>query len=562
MMNSKLLSLAMVTAASAASLTFSQQLQAASIDPQKPNILVVVADDLGFADLGSFGGEIETPNLDALAQSGVRMTNFHTAPACSPTRAALLTGVDPHKAGLGNMAEEMAPNQEGKPGYEGYLNNRVVSLATLLKDAGYNTYLSGKWHLGRGEGKTPDARGFERSFSLLVGGASHWPDMRPAYAPTPEAKAPYTEDGVLLTRLPDTFKYSSQFYADKMIEYIAADKDNGAPFFGMLSLTAPHWPLQAPDAAIEKYKGRYDAGFDALFAERLQKQKEMGLVPSNAEGAPRPPKGRAWDSLSAEEQKVEKRAMEVYAAMVDEMDVHTGRVFDYLKQHGLYENTVVVFLSDNGAEGHDLDETWPADQFPKIRKTIDETNDFSYEQMGRPGSYTLYGPNWAWAGAPAFKLHKGFPTDGGTRSIAIIKAPGVQANAINDSLAAVEDVTPTLLELAGVKHPGDEYKGREVEPVSGLSLIPVLNGKAEAGERVLGGELFGKRFIRKGDWKLVHLSKPWGTDEWALYNLKDDVAERNDLSAANPQKLAELKQVWEAYAEQNNVILPSWVSGY
>ncbi|SMR73457.1 arylsulfatase [Marinobacterium sediminicola] len=561
-MNSKLLSLAMVTAASAASLTFSQQLQAASIDPQKPNILVVVADDLGFADLGSFGGEIETPNLDALAQSGVRMTNFHTAPACSPTRAALLTGVDPHKAGLGNMAEEMAPNQEGKPGYEGYLNNRVVSLATLLKDAGYNTYLSGKWHLGRGEGKTPDARGFERSFSLLVGGASHWPDMRPAYAPTPEAKAPYTEDGVLLTRLPDTFKYSSQFYADKMIEYIAADKDNGAPFFGMLSLTAPHWPLQAPDAAIEKYKGRYDAGFDALFAERLQKQKEMGLVPSNAEGAPRPPKGRAWDSLSAEEQKVEKRAMEVYAAMVDEMDVHTGRVFDYLKQHGLYENTVVVFLSDNGAEGHDLDETWPADQFPKIRKTIDETNDFSYEQMGRPGSYTLYGPNWAWAGAPAFKLHKGFPTDGGTRSIAIIKAPGVQANAINDSLAAVEDVTPTLLELAGVKHPGDEYKGREVEPVSGLSLIPVLNGKAEAGERVLGGELFGKRFIRKGDWKLVHLSKPWGTDEWALYNLKDDVAERNDLSAANPQKLAELKQVWEAYAEQNNVILPSWVSGY
>lgn len=562
MIKRKLLPLVMVAVTSAATLSFSQQLQAASTDPQKPNILVVVADDLGFADLGSFGGEIETPNLDSLAQSGVRMTNFHTAPACSPTRAALLTGVDPHKAGLGNMAEELAPNQEGKPGYEGYLNDRVVSLATLLQDAGYNTYLSGKWHLGRGEGKTPDARGFEHSFSLLVGGASHWPDMRPAYAPTPDAKAPYTEDGVLLEKLPGSFKYSSQFYADKMIEYIAADKDSGAPFFGMLSFTAPHWPLQAPDNAIEKYEGRYDAGFDKLFADRLEKQKAMGLVPANAEGAPRPPKGRDWKSLSAEEQKGEKRAMEVYAAMVDEMDVHTGRVFDYLKQNGLYDNTVVVFLSDNGAEGHDLDETWPADQFPKIRKTIDETNDFSYEQMGRPGSYTLYGPNWAWAGAPAYKLHKGFPTDGGTRSIGIIKAPGVEANAINNNLAAVEDVTPTLLELAGIKHPGSQYQGRDIEPVSGVSLMPSLKGEAGGSDRVLGGELFGKRFIRQGDWKLVHMPKPWGSNDWELYNLKEDAAERHDQSTKNPQKLAELKQAWEAYAKDNNVIFPSWVSGY
>lgn len=562
MMKRKLVSLAMVTAASAVTLSSSPQLQAASTDPKKPNILVIVADDLGQADLGSFGSEIETPNLDALAQSGVRLTNFHTAPACSPTRAALLTGVDPHKAGLGNMAEELAPNQEGKPGYEGYLNDRVVSLATLLKDAGYNTYLSGKWHLGKGEGKTPDARGFEHSFSLLSGGASHWPDMRPAYAPTPDVKAPYIEDGVMLEKLPDSFEYSSQFYADKMIDYIAADKDNGAPFFGMLSYTAPHWPLQAPDAAIEKYKGRYDAGYDQLFAERLEKQKAMGLVPASAEGAPRPPKGRPWDNLSAEEQKVEKRAMEIYAAMVDEMDVHTGRVFDYLKQNDLYDNTVVIFLSDNGAEGHDLDETWPADQFPKIRKTIDETHDFSFEQMGRPDSYTLYGPNWAWAGAPAFKLHKGFPTDGGTRSIAIIKAPGMQANAINDALTAAEDITPTLLELAGIKHPGKEYKGRAVEPVSGIPLQTLLQDETVANSRVLGGELFGKRFIRQGDWKLVHLAKPWGTDDWALYNLKNDAAERHDLSDQQPEKLAELKQLWDTYAAENNVILPTWVSGY
>ncbi|GGC04794.1 arylsulfatase [Marinobacterium zhoushanense] len=542
--------------------TFGNPAFAASTDPAHPNILLIVADDMGFADLGSYGGEIDTPNLDALAASGVRMTNFHTAPACSPTRASLLTGVDPHKAGLGNMAEELAPNQDGKPGYEGHINDRVVSLPTLLKDAGYNTYLTGKWHLGKGEGSKPNDRGFEHSFSLLVGGASHFSDMKPSYAPTPEAKAPYAEDDVLLDKLPDGFQYSSQYYADKMIDYIAADKDNGAPFFGMLSYTAPHWPLQAPEEAMAKYRGRYDAGYDELFAQRLEKQKSMGLIPADAESAPRPPKGRPWDSLSSDEQKVEKRAMEIYAAMVDEMDAHTGRVFDYLKQNGLYDNTVVVFLSDNGAEGHDLDETWPADLFPKIRKVIDETNDFSYEQMGRAGSYTLYGPNWAWAGAPAFKLHKGFPTEGGTRSIGIIKAPGVNANVVNNSLTSVKDIAPTLLELAGLSQPGNNYKGKAIEPISGQSLLPVLEGKAGTSDRVLGGELFGKYYVRQGDWKLVMMPKPYSEGEVQLFDLSHDLAERHDLSKEQPEQLAHMLKLWEQYAADNNVILPDWVSGY
>ncbi len=535
---------------------------AASTDPERPNILLIVADDMGFADLGSYGGEIETPNLDALASEGVRMTNFHAEPACSPTRAALMTGLDPHQVGLGNMAEELAPNQEGKPGYEGYLNDRAVPVTTLLKDAGYNTYLSGKWHLGRGEGKTPDARGFEHSFSLLVGGASHWPDMRPAYAPTPDAKAPYTDDGQLLTKLPDSFKYSSQFYADKMIEYIESDRDNGAPFFGMLSYTAPHWPLQAPDAAIEKYRGRYDQGYDQVFADRLQRQKEMGLVPADANGAPRPPKGKPWGSLSAEEQKVEARAMEVYAAMVDEMDAHTGRVFDYLKQNGLYDNTIIMFISDNGAEGHDLDETWPADQFPKIRKVIDESNDFSYEQMGRPGSYTLYGPNWAWAGAPTFKLHKGFPTEGGTRTVGIIKAAGLDAGGINNHLVSVRDITPTLLEMTGVQAPGSEYKGQAVAPMTGQSAVATLKGQAPDTERVLGGELFGKYFLRKGDWKLVMMPKPYSEGEVQLFNLSTDLGESKDLSQSEPEKLAEMLALWQQYSKTNNIIMPDWVSGY
>lgn len=554
--------LALTTSFALSATMMCSQSFAASTAPDHPNILLVVADDMGFADLGSYGSEIETPNLDSLASSGVRMTNFHTTPACSPTRASLLTGVDPHKAGLGNMAEELAPNQEGQPGYEGHLNDQVAALPALFKDAGYNTYLTGKWHLGKEEGNRPTDRGFDHSFSLLVGGASHFSDMKPSYAPSPEIKAPYAEDGALLDELPDNFEYSSQFYADRMIEYIEADKDSNAPFFGMLSYTAPHWPLQAPKDAMEKYRGRYDAGYDQIFNERLEAQKSMGLIPADAEGAPRPPKGRLWDSLSSEEQKVESRAMEIYAAMVDELDAHTGRVFDYLKQNDLYDNTIVIFMSDNGAEGHDLDETWPADLFPEIRKVIDETNDFSYEQMGRVGSYTFYGPNWAWAGAPAFRLHKGFPTEGGTRSIAIIKAPDLEGGEINDSLTSVKDIAPTLLELAGIEHPGTEYKGREITPITGTSLMPVLSDNAEVEDRVLGGELFGKYYIRQGDWKLVMMPKPYGDDEVQLFNLSEDLGERHDLSQEHPEKLAEMRALWEQYAEENDVIIPNWVSGY
>ncbi|GGO79351.1 arylsulfatase [Marinobacterium nitratireducens] len=542
---------------------YAQTVQAAATRDQseRPNILVVVADDLGYADIGSFGGEIDTPNLDALAGAGLRFANFHAEPACSPTRAALLTGVDPHKAGLGNMAEELAPNQQGKPGYEGYLNNRVVSIASLLRDSGYETYLSGKWHLGKTEETSPAARGFDKSFALLVSG-SHFDDMKPAYAPTPDAKALYREGMTLLDTLPDNFEYSTQFYVDQMIDYIEADKDSGKPFFGYLAYFAPHWPLQAPDAALKKYQGRYDEGYDVILERRLEQQKALGLIPADAEGAERPPKGKAWSELTPEQQKIEKRQMEVYAAMVDQIDVHTGRLIDYLKANDLYDNTVVLFISDNGPEGHDLDETWPGDQFPAIRKVIDETHDFSYEQMGRVGSYTFYGPNWAQVSSPAFRLHKGFPTEGGTRVPAMLRMPGdARKGEIVDDLVTVRDVTPTLLELAGVEHPGSLYKDREVEPMTGLSFASLPQG-GKMPERVVGGELFGKRFVRAGDWKLVHMPEPWGTGEWNLYNLKSDLAERHDLAAEEPEKLAEMKGLWEQYAADNNVILPDQVSGY
>ena len=529
----------------------------------RPNILLIVVDDMAYSDLGSFGGEIPTPNLDRLAYEGVRFSNFHAAPVCSPSRAMLLTGVDAHRVGLGNMLEELSPNQKGQPGYEGYLHERVVTITELLREAGYRNYLSGKWHLGTGESAGPMARGFDHEFSLGAGGASHFPDMRPAYAPSPEIKADYWEDGVRLTEPPHGFEYSSQIYVDKMIEYLG-DHETSQPFFAYLSFTAPHWPIQAPDEAISRHTGNYDDGYDVLATERLARAQEMGLLPQNAVRNERSPKEVPFADLDEERRKFEIRAMEVYAAMIDEVDLHTGRLIEFMMSRGLLENTIIIFLSDNGAEGHDLDETWPMKDFPEIRKTIDATHDFSYENIGRPGSYTLYGPNWANAGAPAFRLHKGFPTEGGTHVAAFVHYPElISTPVISNDFIFVKDVAPTILEFAGVEHPGTRFDGRSIESMTGISFMSTLRGaKRPDSDRVTGIEIFGKRAIRSGDWKLVHMPEPYGIDDWQLFNVKDDISESRDLSAEFPDKLEELKVHWEDYAERNNVIIPDWVSGY
>jgi arylsulfatase len=529
----------------------------------RPNILLIVADDMGFSDLGSFGGEIDTPNLDRLAHDGIRFTNFHASTMCSPSRAMLLTGVDSHLAGYGNMLEELAPNQKGKPGYEGYLNDRVVTLPTILQTAGYQTIMTGKWHLGSGEGRGPAWRGFDHSFALDSGGASHFGDMRPAYAPTPDVKANYSEDGRKLESLPAGFEYSSQYYVDRMIEFLD-ESDDDRPFFAYLSFTAPHWPLQAPDAAIDRHRGRYDEGYDRIAADRLQRLKQLGMIPDHAGQSGRSPKERPWENLGEQERKVEVRAMEIYAAMIDEMDRHTGRLFDFLERTGRLDDTLVLFLSDNGPEGHDLDETWPMEAFPDIRKTIDAAHDFSYEAMGRPGSYVLYGPNWANAGSPAFRLHKAFPTEGGSRVAAFAWNPGLTGPAgITDDFVYVTDVMPTILKLAGVDDPGGEFEGREVESGTGVSFLPLLQGNGpEGGERVVAQELVGKRVVRSGPWKLVHMPAPYGINDWQLFNLDEDLGESNDVAALNPDVVARLVKAWDEYAETNGVIIPDWVSGY
>ena len=532
---------------------------------ERPNIMIIVTDDMGMADLGSFGSEIETPHLDKLSYDGIRLTNFYASPVCSVTRAMLLTGVDSHKAGLGNMAEDMAENQNGQPGYEGYLNNNVVTIASLLKDSGYNTYLSGKWHLGMTEETSPSQRGFERTFTLLSGGASHFDDMLPAYHPDPKAVAPYRKDGKKLETLPDNFEYSSQFYVDELVDYIEADESKDKPFFAVLGYTAPHWPLQAPDVTIQKYKGRYDLGADHLRKTRLERQKELGIIPASTEENTRPPKGKDWTDLSPAEQATEVRAMEIYAAMIDEIDQHTGRLIRALKNKNEFDNTLIIFLSDNGAEGHDMDETWPGDKYPKIRANIDQKHDFSFENMGRPNSYVFYGPNWARAGAPSFRMHKGFPTEGGIRVPAFVHYKGFEKGAISNRFINLQDIAPTILDIAEVEHPAPMYKGRSVHPMTGQSLVPVFqNAEAlkEDGHRLYAGEVLGKYFIRKGQWKMVHMPPPAGTGDWQLYDITADIAEKNDLSAQYPDLKSELMAEWENYVRENKIILPNWVSGY
>ena len=524
----------------------------------RPNVLFITVDDMGYADLGAFGSEIPTPNLDALAYQGIRLTNFRTSPACSPSRAMLLTGADAHLAGLGNMQEELAPNQRGRPGYEGRLSNRVVTLAELLQSEGYRTYLSGKWHLGSTPDSLPSARGFDRTFALASGGASHFSDMRPAYAPTPEVKAPYYQNGEKLNALPEEFDYSSQFYVDWMISALSSDAEHGDPFFAFLSFTAPHWPLQAPEQALANFRGRYDEGYGVLLKTRFEKQKALGVVPDDVKmnNLPWP----SWDTLPPTQQRQSARSMEVYAAMIKEIDDHVGRLIKHLDESNQLANTLIVFLSDNGAEGHTLDETWPKAMFPKVRATIDETHDFSYENMGLERSYTFYNAQWARVSSPTTRWHKGFVSEGGLKSAAFIYYPARLAARIESTPVYIKDLLPTTLALLESSELNSSHPS-----ISGRSIgRKLLDPRVKLAARVEVIELFGKIAVIDFPWKAIRLPAPWqhNTDEWALYNLQTDNLETIDLAASHPETLARLQETWRAYQTRYDVILPDWVSGY
>lgn len=524
------------------------------------NILLIVADDLGFSDLGAFGGEIETPNLDRLAKAGLRLTGFHTAPVCAPTRAMLLTGTDNHVAGVGWMGR-VPPELSGLPGYEGHLNASVVSLPELLRDAGYATIMSGKWHLGEAEISRPATRGFERSFALLPGAANHY-DLEP---PKDLEKKPfimrsaseiYLEDDKPISGLPEGF-YSSDGYADKLLEYLEDLRSSGdtRPFFAYLPFTAPHWPLQAPEESVAKYRGRYDAGPEALRQERLAALRALGLADPAAEAHPVVAETKAWEELSEDEKRISARAMEVYAGMVDRMDWNVGRVLDWLKARGERDKTVVIFLSDNGAEGALL-EAKPVfgENFLQV---LEEHYDNSLENIGRGDSFVWYGPRWAQAATAPSRLHKAYTTQGGIRTVAFVTHPGAQGRqGIAHEFVTAMDVTPTVLEIAGIAHPGEEYQGRPVRAPFGRSWLPWLEAKAETvhgPDAVTGWEMWGRRAIRRGDWKAVFTQQDSGEFAWSLYDLARDPGEIHDRAAEEPERLAGLIADYQDYAARAGV---------
>lgn len=527
----------------------------AAAQTKSPNILLIVADDMGYSDIGAFGGEIRTPHLDALAQRGMRATNFYVGPTCSPTRSMLLSGTDSHLAGMGNMAEYLGPQQKGKPGYEGHLNDRVASVASVLRDAGYHTYMAGKWHLGEEKGQWPADKGFERDFTLMQGGGSNWSDM--GYPNPQHPQLTMTRNGKILDQLPDDH-FSTAAFSDFIMQSVDEQKGDGKPFFAYLSFQAVHSPFAVPDDWLNRYKGRYDRGYDALRAERLARMKEMGLVGKDVAGFPRLPRIPAWDTLSPEQKQVSARKMEVYAAMLANMDHHIGRVLGHLKASGQLDNTVVIFFSDNGAEPIELLQL-AASVDPAMKTWLEKNWDTRPENCGRRKSVCDYGPAWAQVGSTPFAYFKHFTAEGGIRSPLIVAGPGVKhQGAVSDALLHVTDFVPTFLELAGAQHPALQA-GSKLAPLGGKSMRPLLAGDAGAVRSELdwlGWELFGNSAIRQGDWKLRSLVKgAGGSGDWQLFNLKDDPAELRDLARAKPGKRKALIALWDQYARTNGVIL-------
>ena len=552
----KRISIAMVAGLLAALFAVAPPVQAQQA--KKPNIVIILGDDLGFADMGAFGSEIKTPNLDALANEGVRFANFYTHASCSPTRSMLLSGVDTHLNGLGNMDEWTAPNQWGVDGYEGYLNNRVVTLPQLLKDAGYHTYMVGKWHLGKSPEQIPAARGFERDFSLLDGAASYW-DMTNFTAAAP--KSVFTEDGRYLTRLPEDY-YATKTYTDKLIGFIDANRGDGKPFFAYVAHQAPHDPFHLPREWRSRHVGEYDKGWDAVRQARLKRQIELGIMPAGTQLSE-----RMWFVpdpivLAPAPRAILGKKMELYAGMVENLDFHVGRLIDHLKKIGEYENTVFIVFGDNGAEGTDL--------FKMIAGTPG-TRDYLFAAIhwsqthpnawGDPGSYVGYGPMWAQVSMTPFSQYKGWLAEGGIRNALIVSGPAVKRprGSVNHGLMHVADIMPTLLEIAGTSYPKTR-EGRELPPLMGKSWGRVLAGQAESPrteQDYIGWEIFGNRAVRQGDWKLRWGYKPFGKGDWELFNLATDPAERKDLAAERPDKVRALVALWESYVRANNVVLPS-----
>ena len=524
--------------------------------PARPNIIVILADDVGYSDIGCYGGEIRTPNLDRLAAGGVRFTQFYNAARCCPSRAAIMTGLYPHQTGMGNMVGGRPPD-ESMEGYAGRLNNRNATIAEVLRPAGYSTLMAGKWHLGQ---PSPVERGFDEYYGMLHGFDSFWDASRYTRLPA---------DRPARTYAPGAF-YSTDAFTDYTLEFLAAARRRKQPYFLYLAYNAAHFPLHAPKDAIDRYAPLYEKGWDYIRQERFARMRRMGLLERGWDLTPRsiiPPNrvatphgwankpNPAWESLEPDRRKDMARRMAIYAAMIEIMDRNIGRVIGDLRAAGDLDNTLIVFLSDNGACAE-----WDPWGFD-IKSGPDNTlhRGAELDRMGQPGTYHSYGSAWANACNTPWRLYKHYDHEGGISTPFIAHWPaGIRhRGAFEHQPGHIIDLMPTCVELAGAKYPA-ERNSSAILPMEGRSLVPALNGR-----RIVRDALYweheGNRAVRVGRWKAVALD-PGGP--WELYDMERDRTEMHNLAAAQPERVRAMAAQWEQWARRTKAIPWIWKPAY
>jgi len=500
----------------------------------RPNIVVILFDDVALMDLGAYGGEARTPNIDRLARQGAMFTGYRTSPLCTPSRAMLLTGLDNHRAGAATIEEILPPEMRNQPGYRLRIEPEVLTIAERLRAEGYRTLMAGKWHLGHGPGELPDGQGFDRSLALDASGADNWAPR--SYMPY-YTHAPWYEDG-RPTKMPGSF-YSSDMLVDRLTRYINEAPAGRAPFFAYLALQAVHIPVQAPARYSDGYRGRFDGGWEALRQARAERARQLGLLPEGAAVDGFSPDARDWDALPADERRMAARSMEVYAGMIEAADAAIGRLMQRLAARGELDNTLFVVTSDNGPEPSD-----PVHQ--RGMGLWMRLNGYSWrlEGLGGPGSLNYVGPEWAEALAAPGRRYKFYVSEGGIRAPLIVSGPGVAAGRRIGGLTFVTDVTPTLADFAGARPtPG-------APAMDGMSLRPLLEGGAEpvrGPDSPLGIEVSGNAALYRGDYKIVRDMPPLGDGRWRLYDIVRDPGETRDLSTADPGRLKAMLADYAAY---------------
>lgn len=538
--------------------------------PKKPNILLLVGDDIAFGDLGVYGSEIATPHMDKLADAGVRFSNFHATPVCSVTRSMLLTGCNNIEVGLGSFDYSFYPPSKGKKGYEGYLTKDAVAISQLFNDSGYEVFKSGKWHLG-GEaagGQGPLGWGFTKEFGILSGGSNHWNNLRmtPDFSDPDFINKKFEEHWTLNGEKYDRPEgvYSGELYTNQMLDFIKDAHAEGKPWFSYMAFTTAHFPIQAPPELIEKHYAFYlEKGYEGLKQYRYERLKENGLITELADPAASNDLVKKWNDLNQEEKEYQARVFATYAAEIEDQDNRIGQILAYLKESKQLENTMIVYISDNGPEGMESEN--PNTGNKVFGEWIANNYDTSFEAIGTANSSNYIGTSWANAATGGLSWWKWFIGEGGIRVPMMIVPPGgmvnesARAGEISNVVMSVKDIPMTILDYAGIEHPGTEYKGKTVVAPSGISVRNFLEGKTDIvrnDDQWYAFELFGNAYLMKGNYKLMKVRRGmFGDGTWHLYNVVEDPSESKFLEEEMPERFNEMLALYKQYESDHNLVI-------